>query len=53
MSGRIVFDEMQSGPDGTRPVYAEVAAWFAKAPGELITSRKAEAEYCRKDIVVC
>lgn len=44
MSGRSVFDEMQSGPDGTRPVYAEVAAWFAKAPKELISSRKAEAE---------
>lgn len=44
MSGRIVFDEMQSGSDGIRPVYSEVATWFAKAPKELISSRKAEAE---------
>jgi uncharacterized circularly permuted ATP-grasp superfamily protein len=38
------FDEMLGHDDATRPVYREIAEWFAAAPPELITSRKAEAE---------
>lgn len=38
------FDEMRGHDDAVRPVYQEIAEWFAAAPPELITSRKAEAE---------
>ncbi|MGL5446372.1 MAG: circularly permuted type 2 ATP-grasp protein [Rhabdaerophilum sp.] len=38
------FDEMRGYDDALRPVYREIAEWFAAAPPELITSRKAEAE---------
>lgn len=38
------FDEMRGYDDALRPVYREVAEWFAAASPELITSRKAEAE---------
>jgi uncharacterized circularly permuted ATP-grasp superfamily protein len=35
---------MRGHDDAVRPVYQEIAEWFAAAPPELITSRKAEAE---------
>jgi uncharacterized circularly permuted ATP-grasp superfamily protein len=38
------FDEMRGHGDAVRPVYRDIADWFAAAPPELITSRKAEAE---------
>ena len=42
--GTIAFDEMHGMGDEIRPIYAEVARWFENASGELVASRKAEAE---------
>ncbi|CAN1494250.1 COG2308 Uncharacterized conserved protein [Rhabdaerophilaceae bacterium] len=44
MAGPDCFDEMRGLGEGVRPVYKDIADWFAAAPRDLIASRRAEAE---------
>ena len=43
MAGDRTFDEM--GADGVRPLYRKVADWLARSPGDVLASRRAQAEY--------
>src|SRR5271168_1221502 len=39
------FDEMGLGAESVRPLYRHVARWLADTPSDVLTSRRAQAEY--------